>query len=41
MSVVQSITKPTALSDYAQEAFIHSISKIMSGYEEYTVIFDR
>ena len=43
MAVVQAITKTTTMtycSDFAQ-AFIHSISKIMSGYKEDRVIFDR
>ena len=43
MAVAQAITKTTAMvycSDFAQ-AFIHSIPKIMSGYKEDRVIFDR
>ena len=43
MAVVQATTKTTTMayfSDFAQ-AFIHSISKIMSGYKEDIVIFDR
>ena len=43
MAVVQAITKTTTMaycSDFAQ-AFIHSISKIMSVYKEDRVIFDR
>ena len=43
MAVVQAITKATTMvycSDFAQ-AFIHSITKIMSGYKEGRVIFDR
>ena len=43
MAVVQAITKTTTMAycyDFAQ-AFIHSISKIMSGYKEDRVIFDR
>ena len=43
MAAVQAITKTTTMaycSDFAQ-TFIHSISKIMSGYKDDRVIFDR